>query len=900
MIFSRQRGDDLDDELQSHLRMAAQDRVDRGLAPEEAQAAARREFGNVGLVHEVTRDAEGWNGLRRFMRDLEHGLRVLRRNPGFAAVSIFTLALGIGASTAIFSVVYGVLLRPLPYDKPDQIVRVWSLDGKGNRFSFSDANFQDVRAQNQALQAVAEYRFGVNAVSGGAEPERVPVAYVSHDFFDVFAVHPVLGRPFIAQEEKPNGPAAAVVSESFWRNYLGARSDLSSLKFIVANQAVAVVGVMPSGFHYPGDTQIWLSSDTSDKPTSRSAGGWQVVGRVREGVSVQRATAELNGLGQRIRQLFSRDTAIAGAVAVPLRDAMTENTRPALLILLAVSGLLLLVACANVTNLLLAQASAREAELAVRSALGASRGRLVRQFLAESLLLGMTGAALGIVVAYVGVRGLLVLAPQNLPRLNEVSVNFPVLFFALVVSLIVAAGLGIFTALRAGSAGMQAAIARAEKGQVSGSRNSSRLGQIIVAGQIAVTLVLLIGAGLLGRSFLRVLSVDPGFRTERVLTLDLAVSAGDDSGGRGQQLQRILEALRGIPGVIEVGGTSDLPLESSYGADGTFALINPEQLSPATQDLIQRFVRTKGQLAPADYKALDEFFTPLFADKQHTGQANYVVASEGYFRALGILLLRGRLFNAADTMEAPHSALISESLAQQTWPNSDPLGRTIEFGNMDGDLRLLTVVGVVGDIRGTSLETPPKPTIYVSYLQRPQKTDQFSVVMRTNGDPGSMLFAARKTINRIAPRVPVRTNTFTQVFSASLDTRRFNLLLVGIFAVTALLLAIAGIYGVLAYSVARRTRELGVRIALGATSLNVLNLVLRQALVTALVGVLIGGVAALALTRLMQSLLFGVSSTDPITYAGVAAMLLLVAGLAAYIPARRATRVDPMVALRYE
>lgn len=895
------RDQELKEELEAHIRMAAQGRMDRGESPADAEARARRELGNMALIEEVTRETWGGASLRRFLQDIRYGIRVLRRNPTFATVAIFTLALGIGASTAIFSVVYGVLLRPLPYHNPRQIVRVWEVDSKGNRVSFSDANFADIRAQNRSFHKLAEYTFGVEAISGGAEPQRVPMAYVSPDFFSVFGLHPVLGRDFVAEEQTPNGSPAALVSYSFWRDYLSSETNLSRLKLVVDNHDVAVVGVMPGGFSYPEDTKVWLSAGSLIKPASRSAGGWQVVGRIRDGLALQQASAEVSGLAHRIHQQFPEDNYMADAVVVPLREALTGKARLAIVILLEVSGLLLLVACANVMNLLLAQATAREGELAVRSALGASRGRLVRQFLAESLLLCLGGGGAGIALAYGGVRVLLMLAPHNFPRLNEVAVNLPVLLFALVISTMLAAGLGIFTALRASSADVQAAIAQGNKGRLSGAHENRRMRQVIMAGQVAITLVLLVGAGLLGRSFLRVLSVDPGFRTEQVVTLDLAFPSSD-AAKRAVLLQQILERVRAIPGVVEAGGTSDLPLERGNNVDGAFAVINSRQLSPQARELIGRFrgVSFKEGLTPADYKALEDFFTPLFADKAHTGYANFVAASEGYFRALSIPLIRGRFFNAADTPDAPHAALLSESVARKIWPNRDPLGQTIEFGNIDGDLRLLTIVGVVGDVRESNLETPPTPTVYVNYLQRPQKTDQFSLVLRSAADPSSILSTAHRIINELDPTVPVKTDTFTRVFSASLETRRFNLLLVATFAGTALLLALAGIYGVLAYSVARRTRELGVRIALGATSWNVLKLVLQEALGTALFGVFIGAVAAFVLTRLMQSMLFGISTSDPLTYAGVAIMLIASALAAAYVPARRATRIDPMIALRSE
>jgi ABC-type lipoprotein release transport system permease subunit len=894
------RDQELKEELEAHLRMAAQDRIDRGETPADADANAKRELGNTGLIAEVTRETWGWAGLHRFVQDVRYGARVLRRNPVFAVVAVITLALGIGATTAIFSVVYGVLLRPLPYDKPEQIVRLWGLDTKANRISFSDANFTDVRAQNRSFQGLAEYHFGVEPVSGGSEPKRVPVAYVSQDFFSVFAVHPIIGRVFASEEEKPNGPSAALVSYAFWKDYLGGQTELPSLKLVVANQAVPVIGVLPAGFRYPEDTQLWLSSDISTKPTSRTAGGWQVVGRIRDGITLQQASSELSGVAHRIYSQFSEDNYMHDAVALPVREALTEKARPALLILLEISGLLLLVACANVMNLLLAQATARESELAVRSALGASRGRLVRQFLAESLLLCFAGGLTGVALAYAGIRLLVSMAPQNLPRIEGVAINLPVLLFALAVSLALAGALGVFTAYRAGSADLQAVIAQGSS-RLSGAHKNQRTGQTIMAAQVAVTLVLLVGAGLLGRSFLRVLSVDPGFRTEQVVTLDLSFSGQDDNAQRIALLQQILTRIHAIPGVVDAGTTSDLPLGTAGYSDGAFALINPQQLSPQMLQLINRGpIRFNGELSKADYKALEDFFTPLFADKAHTGLGDYVAASPGYFRSLDIPLKRGRFFTDADTVDARPVAVISETLARQTWPDRDPLGQTIEYGNMDGDLRLLTVVGVAGDVRGISLEKPPTPIIYVNCLQRPQKAGELTLVIRSAGDPNTTLSAARRVIREIDPSVPVKTNTFTRVFAASLGERRFNLLLVGAFAATALLLAVAGIYGVLAYSVERRTRELGVRIALGANSSNVLGLVLRKAVSTTAIGLLLGAIVAFLMTRLMQSMVFGISTSDPVTYAGVAGLLTLVALLAAYFPARRATRIDPMIALRAE
>jgi putative ABC transport system permease protein len=902
-FWSRRRKDaELDEELESHLRMAAQDRKDRGETQESAETSARREMGNTGLIKEVTREMWSWTSLERLWQDLRFGGRVLRKNPGTTFVSVLTLTLGISASTAIFSVIYGVLLRPLPYDKPDQIVRVWEVNSKGVPGQMADPNFDDLRAQNHSLQRMAQFHSGVESVSGGGQPSRQRVASVSRDFFSVIGVHPVRGREFAAEEQHLGAAPAALVSYSYWQQYLNGTSDLSAARLVIENKATSVIGVLPPGFRFPDNTDVWMAREIDIWLPSRNAHNWNALGRLREGVTVDQAQSDLAAIGRRLKQQYGEDIDMQDAAVVPLRAALTSDLRPALFTLLGAVACLLLVACANVMNLLLAQASAREGELAVRAALGASRGRLVRQFLAETLLLALSGGFLGVIAAYYGVQGLVRIAPPDTPRLEGVAVNLPVLLFTLGLSIFVATALGVFTALRATSGGMQATLAEGGRRQ-SNARGSQRLGRMIVAGQLAMTMLLLVGAGLLGRSLLRVLSVDPGFRTEQVVTMDMALPAapGPARAQRVQFLDTLLERLRATPGVSEVGATNFLPLGNGNSANGGFVELNFQQLSPKTKELIERSAHTQvEQLDPQTLKELIAFLEGLFHDPEHLGSADYAVASEGYFRVLGIPLLRGRLFDAHDTGDAPHVALISESVARTKWPGQDPLGHTIEFGNMDGDLRLLTVVGVVGDVREENLESPPSPIIYVNYRQRPQHASEFSVVMRTSADPAMTLAGARRILGELDPSVPPRLNTFTEVFATSLNTRRFNLVMVGIFAGSALVLAMAGIYGVLAYSVARRTREIGVRIALGASSNNVLGLVLGQAMITALAGVAAGVVGSFILTGLMRSLLFEISPYDPWTLAGVSALLLLVAAVASYLPARRATRVDPTIALRYE
>lgn len=840
------------------------------------------------------------NGLTQ---DFHYALRMFRKSPIYAFVSIITLALGIGASTAIFSVVYGVLLRPLPYYKPDQIVRVWEVNSRGGRMQFADPNFEDIRAQANLLQGMAQMSSAEAAVSLGGQSESVRIAYVSQDFFSVMGIQPVAGRGFAREEQQFRAAPTALVSYSYWQRQLQGTRNLEALKFTISKVPTVVVGVLPAGFQYPNDSQIWIPRETEVRLPSRTAHNWQVVARLRDDASLDQARADLSAIARRLSQQYRlEEKHMADAAIVPLKDALTTDVKPALLVLLGVTGLLLLVALANVINLSLAQASARAGELAVRVALGASRWRMARQFLAEALILCLLGGGVGVLVAYFGVKLLMALAPTDISRLDEVSVNVPVLLFAVSLSFMVAISLSLLTTLRAAWRDVQTTMVEGGRRQGTGVR-SRRTGRMIVAAQVAITLVLMTGAGLLGRSMLRVLSVEPGFETDHIATLELRAPdlEARTEAERVQFIQQLISRLQTLPGVQAVGGTNVLPLKFPNSADGTFAKVNPQHFSAAQRDLIERSANLPEEGPdPAFMNEFGQFMEELFGDKARTGNADFVLASPGYFETLGIPLRNGRLFVEGDSAGAPQVAVISESVARQNWPNQDPIGQTIEFGNMDGDLRLLTIVGVVGEVRKHSLESEPRPTVYVNYRQRPRTASEFDIVLRTNSDPAALFTSVRGILNQLDPTVPPRLSTFAELFSESLSRRRFTLWLVGVFALTALLLAMVGVFGVLAYSVAQRTQEIGVRMALGASRVNILKMVLGQGLLTVVIGTAIGLAGSLLLTRTMSSLLFEVSPNDPVTMAGVALLLILIATLASYIPARRATRVDPIVALRYE
>jgi putative ABC transport system permease protein len=559
-----------------------------------------------------------------------------------------------------------------------------------------------------------------------------------------------------------------------------------------------------------------------------------------------------------------------------LQSSLTRRVGSTLYVLLGAVFFLLLIACANVTNLLLAQAAARQRELAIRHALGAGHLRLIRQFVTEAILLLTISCSCGLLIARLGTGALLSLAPPDLPRLEDVSMNRGVLTFAMALSAFVAIALGLLTATRAARRDARETLADGSRGQA-GSASSQRVGRAIVAVQMALTVVLLVGAALLGRSLQQALSIDPGFRTDGIIAMDLAMPSTDDAPEKARLSSfyaDVFDRLRAIPGVDDVAAASAVPLDGGL-PDGMFAVISPTE-QPKTMDDI------KG----------------LFQQKEKIGTADFCVVSPAYFRVLGIPLVRGRLFDDRDAPNAPHAAVISESLARTRWPNSDPIGATVEFGNMDGDLRPLTIVGVVGDTREYGVEQRPRPTLYVNLIQRPRSAA--TVVMRSSADTGAVTSAARGILKAVAPDVPPRFRTFEQIYSASLGARRFNLTLVAVFAGTALVLAVAGIYGVLTYSVTQRRREIGVRVALGAQRGQVLRTILGEGMMTTGIGIIFGVIAAFALTRTIQSLLFGVTPTDPLTFALVVVGLAIVALLASYLPARRATNADPMEALRQE
>ncbi|HWS90015.1 MAG TPA: ABC transporter permease [Pyrinomonadaceae bacterium] len=861
-LFGRGGRDrELAEELEAHLQMQIEENLRAGMGPREARRQALVKSGGLTQALEQYRRQRGVPVLEDLWQDLRYGVRTLARRKSFTLAAVASLALGIGACTAVFSVVDAVLLRPLPYPEPGRILELREVSEKGSAMPFAEPNYLDLRSGGRSLESLAQYRPSITSVTGASEPARARVTSASGDFFRVMGVGAALGRTFQAGEVDSGGGRVAVVSHGFWQRLLGGRRDFDAVSLNIYDWSFTVVGVMPPGFDYPRGTEVWIPREVFPPQTSRTAHNWNVVARLRPGVGLEEARAELKGVGSRLKADHGAGVDAASLSGEPIQEVMVGDVRGLLLLLLGAVGLLLLIACANVANLLLAQATARRKEIAVRAAIGATRLRLLRQFVTECVLLTSVAGALGVMLSYWGVEFILGLNGGGLPRSEEVGVDVRALAVALGLSLLTALVLGLVSALRGSDGGLQSDLRDSGRGPGSG-REGARLRNALVVSQVALTLVLTAGAALLGKSFLQLLSVDPGFRPESAVALSVSLPAAQTDEQKRRLVlfhEQLLERLKGMPGVSAAGGVNSLPITGG-GSNGTFLIDN---------------------------------------DPSRTGYAEYRIAGRGYFEAMGIPVLQGRLFSEEDRPDSTHVAVISQSLARRVWPNENPLGQRIQFGNMDGDRRLLHVVGVVGDVRERGLDADVRPVVYSYGLQRPLLSN-FSYVIRGSAEPSALISAASAELRALDPNVPVRARTLEEIVSSSLDGRRFSLVIFAVFAGAALALAVTGVYGVMSYTVARRTHEIGVRVALGAQRRDVLGLVLGRGMRLALLGVGMGLLAALVSTRLMSGLLYGVSSNDPLTLLAVAALLVLVAFLACLLPAYRATRVDPMTALKYE
>ncbi len=863
MKFWRQRKDEeLNTEIRSHLDEAIRDRIARGEAPDEARANALREFGNVGLVKEITREMWGKAPLERLGQDLRFGLRMLRKNPGFALIAILTLALGIGATTLIFSVVHAVLLRPLPLKDAERVVRIGEAhDGtEMTTANVSYANFLDLGAQTESLASIAASRFWFATLTDNGEPEQVAGTMVTAQYFATLGMAPMRGRVFTNEEDQPNSAPVVLLSHALWQSRFGADEAIIGKTIQVSGNRTTVIGVMPPEMTFPGQSKLWIPLRAGGSlRDNRRSHLLQVVGRLKPNAMLEQAQAELSAMAARIEEQHPGVDPKLKLNAANLQATLVAPLRPALLVLLGAVAFLLLIACANVANLLLARAASREKEMAIRAALGAGRWRLGRQLLTESLLLAGLGGAVGVLLALWGVGLIATLDPASFPRINEVMVDAKVMGFALLVSLLTGVLFGLAPILQLPKQGLHATLKEGGRGSVGTSRG--RLQQALVVSEIALTLVLLIGAGLLINSFVKLMQVKRGFDPTNVLTVNVTLPFAkyNDNARTIAFVRQMLERVSTIPGVVAAGVTSTLPM--SGGAATGFVI--------------------EGR--------------PL-ADKEPIADIRSVDAN--YFRTLAIPLRAGRTFTERDSENAPRVMLINEEMARQHWPNESPIGQRVTMKDW-GEPLMGEIVGIVGDVKADGLDADLRPMIYWPYAQFPNNFN--NLVIRTAGDPLNIVAAVKANIWSVDAAQPLASlRTMEAVIADSVAPRRFNLSLLGSFAALALLLAAVGIYGMLAYTVTQRTHEIGIRMALGARAADVVKMIVGQGMRLAFMGIGIGLLAAFGLTRLMEKLLFGVRATDPATFVMIPILLVVIALLACSLPARRATKTDPMIALRCE
>ncbi|MFZ0884007.1 MAG: ABC transporter permease [Candidatus Acidiferrales bacterium] len=874
---------EMDSELRFHLEARAADLERNGVSRQEALRRARLEFGGVDKTKEECREVRGTHLVETLLQDWRYGLRTMLRAPGFTATAVIVLALGIGANTAIFSVVNAVLLRPLPFDQPDRLVQLWHAPPQASfpgikEFAVSPANFIDWRNQSQAFDGMSAYGFGRYTLTGSGEPEAIRTFAGTIGLFSILRVRPLLGRDFRDDEYQPGHDHEVVLSYKLWRGRFGANPEIVGKNIELNGQAFAVIGVMGPGFGFPigsdpaAEPQMWKPLVWTDQERAvRDDHNFGVVARIRDGVSLQQAQAELDAISNRLALQYPASDKGWGAIVVPLRDDLVSDVRPALLILLGAVSLVLLIACANVASLILSRTFSRRKESAVRAALGATRLRLLQQAFAETLLLAIVGGALGLVFAHYGVILIVKFLAQRLPRSGEITLDGWVLAFTLGVSLLTGFAAGLLPALRMAKTDLNQALKQG-LGRTAADSGGSRTRNVLVVSEVALSLMLLIGAGLLIRSLWVLRNTNPGFDADHLVTMAVSIPSTKFTEPMQQvsYFNRVLDGVRAVPGVQSAALIDSMPLSD----DGS---IQP--------------VAIEGHpvLAMADQPEVD-----------------VRLISTEYLSAMHISLLRGRDIDDTDVAGRPGAILISQSMAKLFWPHEDPIGKRLTLSFTPNMTRV--VVGVVADVRLYALnESRPQPALYLPMAQLSVPKDEawhsfgMNLVVRTRQDPASVIPAVTGAVRNVDSDVPVLSvRTMDVAVSESLSPQRFSMLLLAAFAGLALLLAVVGIYGVMSYSVSRRAQEIGIRVALGATRKDVLMLVVRHGLLLALTGSAIGIVGALLLSRVIASQLYGVSPTDPVTFIAVSTLLTVVALAACYIPARRAMQVDPMVALKYE
>jgi putative ABC transport system permease protein len=866
---------DIDREMRSHVELQTEANIRAGMPPAQAHAEALRSFGNRSRALDEAYDVKGGGMFETVMQDVHYGARMLAKHKAFTAVAVITLALGIGANTAIFSVVNELLLRPLPYRDADRIVMLWEVSPQGrHQNTTSRQNYRAWKAQNSSLEEIAAFSDQRVNLTGVGEPEELSAQFARPELFKVLGVEPLLGRTFSPDDDAPGKDDVAVLSYSLWQRRFGGQPDIVGQPITLNGYKFTIIGVMPANFQFHiksrsgtgRPAELWSILPMPTGPGANEIGRFlSVVGRLKPGVSVEQAAAELKTIHARLSDAIPEYNKNYTAEVLPLREQFFGNVRRPLWLMLGAVGFVLLIACANVANLLLSLATSREKEIALRAALGARRIRITRQLLTESLLLALLGSVFGLGIAWVGIKALIAISPRDLVSLQTVGLNVPVLLWTLAISLLTGLIFGLAPALHISRLNLNDSLkegGKSESAQASGSR---RLRSALVVSEIALAVVLLASAGLLIKSFLRLQQVNRGFSTDNILTMVVRLPDAKYKEDPpvisffGQALERI----RSLPTVRSAGMINFLPLYGGLGSATGFKIEGRPEPPP-------------GQGPSCDVRAVDA----------------------GYFQTMSIPLLRGRNFSDVEQREKRHVVLINEALARQYFANEDPIGKRLDVAMFDEPF-WAEIIGVVGNVRYDSLVDEPPPAAYFSHSDL---TYGFmTLVIRTDGEPTAIAPAVQREIRSLDPNQPVSdVRSMNQVMSEWVSRSRFNTLLLGLFAGLATLLSAVGIFGVMNYSVALRTRELGLRLAIGAQPRQVLLLVLRQGLLLTVFGVVIGLGAAFALTRLLSGLLFGVAAVDVSTFTTISLLLILVSLLACYLPARRAMRIDPLQALRYE
>jgi len=864
-LFGDRRADrEIDDEIETHLRLLTERYVRQGMTEDEAARAARRQFGNITLLKEVNREMRGIKFIETVIQDLRYGLWMLRRNPGFTFVAVLTLSLGIGANTAIFSVVNAMLLRSLPYYDPQRLVHVtgWVVDegdGKG-RSGYENslaADYIHWREQSQTFDHLVAYTTRQTYLTGRGEPEQVDAVRVTANLFPALGVTPQLGRAFTPDEDRPGGALVAILSYAYWRRRFGGDPAIIGQSLTLDGRSRQVIGVMPAGFKFLSKADVLLPRALNVQRILANKGSEDVgfiFGRLKLGVTPEQARSDLDTILRRIREANPRRSYSNRALVTPLGERLAGDLRLGLLVLFGAVAFILLIACANVANLLLSRARARQKELAIRAALGAGRGRLIRQMLTESLLLSVLGGAAGFLLAMLGNKALIPLIPDDLAHLKNIGVDATALGFTSLAALLTGVVVGVIPALQASKIDLNENL-KEGAGAFSTRKGARRVSPALVIGELALTLALLAGAGLLIKSFMQVRVVEPSYNTEKVLTMKIPIyTAKYTSAQKRLFYQDLLTRVNALPGV-KVAAIGELPL----------------------YDMRETSDRTR---------------------EVWDSSCCFEVSAD-YFRAMGIQLRAGRSFTEQDNENAPPVIVINESRAHREFAGEDPIGKRA-FGGYDSK-REATIVGVVADVKRFGVESGVQDSEeYISVLQESRDGD-INLVVRAAGNPLNLAPAVRQQVWAINPNLPVvDVISMEQRLAESIASRRFQMLLFGLFAAVALVIATVGIYGVISYTVSQRTHEIGIRMALGAQTSDVLWMVIRRGMILALIGVALGLATALALTRVMKNLLFNVSATDPATFTLIALLLVSVALIASYIPARRAAKVDPLRALRHE